>query len=182
MAIYFTSDSHYGHAKILEYCNRPFSSIEEMNDEMVKRWNSRVRDGDTVYHLGDFSMGRKENTQIRRQLAGRVILVKGNHDRSTEHMLASGFEEVHKRLMIEVDGKKIYLAHIPVHLPDVTSTRDNHRNYPPELTQAPLDSYDYFLCGHIHNAWKRQGNTINVGVDVSNFYPLTFAELLERDE
>lgn len=173
--IFFTSDTHFGHANIIQYCKRPFRDVSHMNEALIEKWNSKVGPGDTVYHLGDFCMGPKENVNIRKSLNGKVILVKGNHDKKNEIHLAAGFDEIHKRLEIVVDGYKLYLAHIPIHLdPGI-------RWYPAELKTTPPEEYDYFLCGHVHEQWKRNGNTINVGVDVSDFVPLTLAELLARD-
>jgi len=174
--IYFTSDTHFGHENILKYCNRPFASVEDMNEKLCERWNSRVGPGDTVYHLGDFAMGQKHNVYIRKKLNGKVILVKGNHDRSDTIMKDAGFDEVVRNMTIDLDGYKIYMAHIPVHLPDPTD-----RHYDPSLVQQPPSYYDYFLCGHVHQQWKKNGKTINVGVDVSDYYPLTLQELLNRD-
>lgn len=174
--IFFTSDTHFGHAKIIEYCNRPFRDIPHMNEAMIEKWNAVVGPGDTVYHLGDFSMGPKENVNLRKRLNGKVILVKGNHDRKDPLLIEAGFDEVHRRLEVEVDGYKLYLAHIPMHHdPGV-------RYYPEELKTKPPEYYDYFLCGHVHTEWKRKGKTINVGVDVSNFTPLTLTQLLARDD
>lgn len=174
--IFFTSDTHFGHHNIIEYCKRPFSDIEDMNFQLCQKWNERVGPDDTVYHLGDFAMGKKDNIYLRKNLNGKVILVKGNHDRSTAVMKEAGFDEVVKNLTIDLDGFKLYLAHIPVHLPDPTE-----RSYPTSLTAEPPAHYDYFLCGHVHTQWARNGKTINVGVDVSNYVPLTLTELLARD-
>lgn len=174
--IYFTSDTHFGHANILKYCNRPFKDIADMNTRMIQMWNERVKPDDTVYHLGDFAMGQKQNIYIRQRLNGTIILVKGNHDRKDDVMLSAGFNEVHRSLELELDGYKLYLAHIPIHLPDPTD-----RSYDPSLIPTPPKYYDYFLCGHVHIQWKRQGKTINVGVDVSDYIPLTLTELLTRD-
>lgn len=173
---FFTSDTHWGHQNILAYCKRPFANLEEMNEALCDRWNSRVNHGDTVYHLGDFSMGGRQNLAYRKRLNGKIILVRGNHDYKPEVMLAAGFDEVHSSLTLERDGKKLYLSHIPKHLPDPTN-----RWYHPSLLRDPPTDYDYFLCGHVHEQWKRIGNTINVGVDASNYYPLTLQELLNRD-
>lgn len=175
--IYFTSDTHFGHANIIQYCSRPFTDVDHMNETLVQNWNARVGPDDLVYHLGDFCMGNKKiNAPIRRRLNGKVIIVKGNHDPKDEVLRDAGFDEIHTRLEIEVDGYKLYLAHIPMHLDP------GERYYPPELkTEAPV-YYDYFLCGHVHTSWKRQGKTINVGVDVSDFKPLTLAELIARDD
>lgn len=56
---FFTSDTHFGHVNIILYCNRPFASVLEMNEQVIARWNDRVGPRDTVYHLGDFAMGLK---------------------------------------------------------------------------------------------------------------------------
>lgn len=174
--IFFTSDTHFGHSNIIQYCNRPFMDIPQMNEAMIQKWNAKVGPGDTVYHLGDFSMGPKENVKIRKRLNGKVILIKGNHDRKDEVHKEAGFDEIYKSLEIELDGYKLYLAHIPMHLDA------GERYYPEDLRTKPPPEYDYFLCGHVHTSWARNGKTINVGVDVSNFVPLTLAELLVRDD
>ncbi len=54
MSLYFTSDTHFGHKNIIQTCNRPFASVDEMDEAMVARWNQRVGPDDTVFHLGDF--------------------------------------------------------------------------------------------------------------------------------
>lgn len=174
--IFFTSDLHFGHKNIIEYCKRPFVDVDDMNEQLCQKWNARVKPEDTTYILGDFAMGPKANIYLRKRLNGRVILVKGNHDRSSAAMLEAGFDEVHKNLLIDLDGYKLYLNHIPVHLPDPTE-----RTYEKGLVASPPPYYDYFLCGHVHTQWARNGKTINVGVDVSNYIPLTLSELLVRD-
>ena len=57
--IFFTSDHHFYHSNIIKYCQRPFHSVEEMNEEMIRRWNSVVGVDDTVYYLGDFSLAKR---------------------------------------------------------------------------------------------------------------------------
>lgn len=57
MSAFFTSDNHFSHTAIVGYCERPFRDVEEMNEEMVRRWNEVVRPTDHVYHLGDFALG-----------------------------------------------------------------------------------------------------------------------------
>ena len=176
MTTFFTSDTHLGHARIIELSKRPFANVDEMNEAIIQKWNAVVGPGDTVYHLGDAFMGPPETVQLRKRLNGRFILIKGNHDKKDALLLSAGVDEIHRRLEIELDGYKLYLAHIPVHLPDPTE-----RSYPPDLVRDPPKYYDYFLCGHVHGQWKRQGKTINVGVDVSDFTPLTLEQLLARD-
>ena len=77
--IYVTSDTHFNHKNIIEYCNRPYSSVEEMNKAIIDNWNSVVKDEDTVYVLGDFCLGGKEAIkELCSQLKGHKILIKGN--------------------------------------------------------------------------------------------------------
>ena len=180
--IYFTSDTHFGHANIIKYCDRPFATVEEMNEALVKNWNSRVSPSDTVYHLGDFAMGGKDNLNIRSRLQGKIVLIRGNHDRSCEQMAPYGFSEIYDNLKLEVDGVKLYLAHIAHHIADPYAGRNTTEKILPELLVPPPIDFDYFLCGHVHEKWTRHFNTINVGVDVCNFHPMTLAEVLKRDD
>lgn len=177
MKIFFTSDLHLGHARIIELSKRPFLNVDHMNEILIQNWNAVVDPGDTVYALGDIFMGPRENAFLRKRLNGKIILIKGNHDKKDALLTEAGIDEIHRTLQIELEGYKLYLAHIPVHLHDPTE-----RKYPSELVPEPPKDYDYFLCGHVHNQWNRNGTTINVGVDVSDFAPLTLQELLVRDD
>ena len=81
--IFFTSDLHFGHENVIRFDNRPFNTVEEMDEEMIKRWNAKVGKGDIVYVLGDFiwKAATNEAVSIIRRLNGQIILIKGNHDR-----------------------------------------------------------------------------------------------------
>ena len=81
--IFFTSDLHFGHENVLRFDNRPFETVEEMDDELIKRWNDKVGKGDLVYVLGDLIWKTATNEAIRiiKRLNGQIILIKGNHDR-----------------------------------------------------------------------------------------------------
>ena len=75
--IYFISDIHFYHEKIIEYANRPFKDIEEMNNTLIDNWNKKVKLKDEVYILGDFSFGNKEQTlDLLDKLNGRKYLIK----------------------------------------------------------------------------------------------------------
>lgn len=165
MKTFFVSDTHHNHFRIISYCSRPFKDINHMNEVMIKRWNEKVSKDDLVYHLGDFAMGSKALIPgIRKRLNGKIILIKGNHDSSATRMLEYGFDEVHNSLTIDIDGYKCFLQHKPA------------------ISETLYEGCDYVLCGHVHQAWARKGKMINVGVDVSNFYPLTITELINRDK
>ena len=81
--IYLTSDQHFNNYNILKYQadTRPFGSVAEMNEALIRRWNSVVKPDDTVYVLGDFIMGVAEKAQdILDRLNGNIKLIRGNHD------------------------------------------------------------------------------------------------------
>lgn len=81
--IFFTSDLHFGHENVIGFDNRPFSSVEEMDAELIKRWNEKVSAGDLVYVLGDFIWKTRNNDApaLLNSLNGQKYLIKGNHDR-----------------------------------------------------------------------------------------------------
>lgn len=79
--VFFTSDHHFGHTNILKFCNRPFNSIDEMNEELIKRWNEKISPEDEVYHLGDFALTTSEQfKEIINRLNGTIYLIVGNHE------------------------------------------------------------------------------------------------------
>jgi calcineurin-like phosphoesterase family protein len=161
--IYITSDDHFGHSNIIGYCNRPFSSVQEMDEALIGRWNARVSNLDTVYCLGDFAFGSiGVVADYRKRLNGKIILVKGNHDRHNDSALKlrAGFDEVYKELTLELDGFRLLLKHRP-HVGKETPY------------------HDIMLAGHVHDVWDIKGNIINVGVDVRDFEPKTLCELID---
>jgi len=159
LTIFFTSDTHFGHKKIIEYCNRPFADVHEMNEELIKRWNEKVGPDDIVYHLGDFAfMPKSRIVEIIERLNGKIVLIMGNHDAKGIRKLFHGW---HKELLLslEVNGMtELFLSHYPI----------DHE-------------CGLVLCGHVHNAWKVgsfSGNpVINVGVDVWDYYPVSIEEI-----
>ena len=87
MTVFFTSDTHFGHANIIKFCNRPFRDIDHMDEELIRRWNATVTPDDTVYHLGDVALGSRERWGSRlSRLNGTIYLVPGNHDRCSSVM------------------------------------------------------------------------------------------------
>ena len=164
--IFFTADTHFGHKRILEYCpNRPFSSVEEMNEGIVANWNEAVRETDTVYHLGDVAfMNREDTAAICQRLNGHKILIMGNHDlhRKTVFWEECGFERVHKLGHGRTINRYGFdLCHYPAR---ESLTAYDEREY--LHTHAPLASSNMLLHGHVHERWRQKEQMINVGVDV----------------
>lgn len=167
MRTLFTSDTHFGHANIINYCNRPFDSLEHMDDRLIKNWNERVKPDDMVIFCGDFcfrnSPGGKpgEGTTnkfgfYKEKLNGNIVFIRGNHD--DNNSVNTKIESV----VINVGGHEIYCAHDP-------------HDYCP--------GYDINIVGHIHGKWKikQEGTTvlINVGVDVWDYRPVTTEEIFK---
>ena len=114
--IFFTADTHFGHASILKLCKRPFKTIEEMNETMIKNWNDRVKDTDTVYIVGDMFYRCTDAEDILKRLKGKKRLIVGNHDSSWINgvNLDKYFLSVDKLLEIS-DGKHpLCLCHYPL--------------------------------------------------------------------
>jgi len=81
--VFFTSDLHFGHENVIGFDKRPFATVEEMDTELVRRWNAKVGKGDLVYVLGDMIWKTRNGDaeQLIKSLNGQIILIKGNHDR-----------------------------------------------------------------------------------------------------
>jgi len=149
--VWFTSDTHYWHDNIIkpEYCDRPYFSVEQMNADMIGKWNARVAPDDVVFHLGDFSFGGTAKMQaIVPQLQGHKVLIRGNHDHKVSDAIftAAGFERVERQAIYEVtkDNKvtdeRYYLAHVP-----------QARSEWPRVAAG----CNRQLCGHVHEKWKQ---------------------------
>jgi calcineurin-like phosphoesterase family protein len=108
------ADTHFGHENIIKYESRPFKNTEEMNQALIKNWNSVVGEKDIVYFLGDFALCSKEKIiEIGQQLKGYKILIYGNHDKKSVGVFKrAGFDEVYKH-PIEIDNIIFSHAKIP---------------------------------------------------------------------
>lgn len=113
--IYFISDTHFNHANIIKYCNRPFKYVEEMNETLIDNWNNTIKESDTIYHLGDLALGKSNEIKgLVNRLIGKKYLIRGNHDRwSVSFYEELGFE-VLKFAPIKLDEYKLILSHVPI--------------------------------------------------------------------
>jgi len=179
MKSFVVSDLHFGHLNIIKYCNRPFANPMVMNSALVGNWNSVVTYDDTVYFLGDFSMGNRHSIFHDRCLfdgliAKKIIMITGNHDRNfahydkngmrlgkvknleqvTDYWTKVGFHEVHTEPIVLYD--KLILSHEP--LPDPGKYINIH--------------------GHLHDKNMEGGNYLNVSVEQTNYFPISLEAIM----
>ncbi len=170
MNYFFTGCSHWNHFNIIKYHNRPFLSLEEMNQKMIDRWNEKINNGDQVFHLGDFSFGRNEYdfNKIFFKLKGKIILIKGNHEslawQNRSKFLAS--YDTYKE--IKINNQKIVLSHYPL----LTWNCKHHGAW-------MLHSHCHYNLPCSRKDAKQIGKILDCGVDGNNFYPYSFDEIKE---
>jgi calcineurin-like phosphoesterase family protein len=182
-AVFLVSDTHFGHAGVCRFtCDdgvtkiRPWTDPEEMDEEMVRRWNERVGKNDKVYHLGDVVINRKA-LGIMRRLNGDKVLIRGNHDIFRDEEYREHFREL--RAYHVMNG--MILSHIPLH---------------PES----LGRFGVNIHGHTHQRRVMKprgvdaktgeilyGNEIDpryhcVCVEQTDFAPILFEDVIKRIE
>ena len=121
MTVYISSDLHFGHKKIREYCPQfrsRFSTIEEMDQALIAEWNSKVKPGDQIYFLGDMCFYRTDSevNSLLYALQGNIIWVKGNHDHSSTLKLARKIDRYTIKDVVEMrhsDNNLIVMTHFP---------------------------------------------------------------------
>ena len=150
--IYFTSDTHFCHQNILKFQpkERPFDNVDEMNESIIKTWNNVVKHTDSVYHLGDVSMGHhKEARNLIRRLNGRLYLIRGNHDHFSNRDEAEIFDAVYDYTVLKYEKERFVLFHFPIQQWDRCYYGDMH------------------LHGHCHGNLKDiKPNRFDMGWDV----------------
>lgn len=164
---YFLSDTHFQHFNIIKYENRPFKTIEEMDETLIKNINNRVKEDDYVYFIGDFlfhngAKGKKgeglpnKADEYLKRLHGRWIMIAGNHDSNNTVKTKILF------IVLQLGGMKIKCVHRPDHA---------DKNYPLNLV------------GHVHGKWlykelSPNSVMINCSVEMHNYAPIEFSEIM----
>jgi len=188
MTVWFTADTHFGHTRILELCNRPFKTVEEMNERLVENWNEQVAPDDTTYILGDLALGKLDDSLVYvAMLHGTKLLVPGNHDRVWSGHPKKGkpvrpedlkrYEEAGLTIVDEISTFDYvaqgvgYFANpwTLCHFPDQGDSHDDDRF---DAWRPALYPKHILVHGHVHNKWLTNGPRINVGVDVWGFRPV----------
>ena len=164
--VFVVADTHFNHSNIISYENRPYENKDEMNEDLIKRWNESVAPEDTVYFLGDFCFGGRAITEgIVPRLNGYKVMRKGNHDqRSDRQYKEFGFDEVYQD-DIQLDGV-FALSHYPI----------------PEEELDKLIEIGVVVGnvhGHVHSSIEGldQSKYKCVSVELTNYRPLHIDEV-----
>ena len=172
--LFFCSDSHYSHYNICKYCHRPFQSRSEMDQTLIKNWNAVVPEDGIVVHCGDFMLPHnediKEYNKYLNQLHGRVLLLRGNHDRASLDWVSDKLIAVRDQAMIVVDGVKIFAQHYPC-----AAFNGDYHVYGHIHTLA--DGTCYGIDGDVTKMMRK--NTYDVGVDQNGYTPVSYWQLCD---
>lgn len=160
MAVWFTADTHFGHAGALALYRRPFASVADMNAVMTARWNETVGPTDDVWHLGDFALrtSAEAATELLRQLNGRKHLVTGNNDPPAIVALPD-WSSVQTYAEVTVEGRRLVLCHYAFRTWN-------------GMAKGALN-----LHGHSHGRLKPLPRQTDVGVDAWDFRPIAVSRL-----
>lgn len=171
MNTYIISDTHFNHANIIKYCHRPFKSIKEMNETIIKNWNSIVKSDDIIYHLGDFILGSEWDLKnMVARLNGKIYLIRGNHDKLRTKSFEKAGIKILKNAPILLEDYKIALTHRP--LPD-TMLKKGYVNVHGHIHEKKLEKiYDTKLFSIERH--------INVSCDVIGFKPILITDLINK--
>lgn len=158
--VFLISDTHFNHFNIIKYCNRPFETIEQMNNTIIENWNKTIKPDDKVFFLGDFGFGTIEHLkELCSKLNGNKEIILGNHDQSKRpnQWRSIGFREAHKYPIIY---RNFYiLSHEPLFMNDTMPYLNIH--------------------GHIHGECLDGKNHFNVSCEVLNYMPIDFEKLIK---
>lgn len=189
MTTWFTSDIHFGHHNVINYCNRPYTNTLEMNEDIVKRWNTQVKPNDTVYFLGDFSLNPRYVEQYISRLNGNIHFILGNHDSpflrpDTKNIskrtnfankyLKWGVKSIQQEMYITICAPKkgilgllgfkrkykVQLCHFPF-----ASKNEKDNSDIRYMSNRPEDVGQLLLHGHSHSYYRKNGRKIDVGFD-----------------
>lgn len=153
MTRFVISDHHYDHKNIIEYTNRPFDNVDEMNSYMTKMWNKVVGENDTVIHGGDIAFGSIDNiNNIFSDLNGSKMIIEGNHDDYSPDSIRIPIVE---DTIIQDKGFRFWYTHRPGNVPD--------------------DWNQWVLHGHTHNDMDfidYRNNRVNISVEKVGYMPV----------
>ena len=161
MAIFFTSDTHFGDARILQIAKRPFTAIALHDAALIARWNETVGPEDEVWHLGDFARtsAHERVTSLLAGLNGRKRLIIGNNDGAAA-LASPGWDSIQYYAEISLEGRLCVLCHYPFR------------------TWSQMGKGSINLHGHSHAMLKPLPRQADVGVDAWDYRPVTLETIL----
>ena len=171
---YFIADTHFGHENAIRLNNRPFETVEEMNETIITNWNNRVKKDDEIFIIGDMFFRCKYPESILCVLNGHKHLILGNHDETwvsnPEHQ--KYFRSIDRYLEF-FDGENHYILS---HYPMLSYHYERRKN-------------TYMIHGHIHAdtnidffpILRTRERILNAGVDINGFIPVTLEELIKNN-
>ncbi len=181
-----TSDTHFGHANVIKYSNRPYKDVDEMDSILIKNWNEVVQPNHTIFHLGDFSF--KDPERYLNRLNGKIIYIPGNHDQMfyKNKKLLDRFEnaamlyEVTKR----IDGVKFNMTAEVKYDSKEGKAGMIFLNHYSQLVWNKSHHGAIHLHGHSHGSlrYPKEMRAMDVGVDPMGYYPVLLADCVRRME
>ena len=172
--IWITSDSHFNHNKEFVYKERGFSSVEEMNETIIERWNKHINPNDIVYHLGDLMLGENEyGKSCVERLNGTIRLIRGNHDTDRRwnevYPTIPNVELVGWADVIHYRKYHFYLSHFPTNTANLEAE---------SLHQCTLN-----IAGHTHSKNEFREDVpmyFNAAADANNNTPVLLDDVIEK--
>jgi len=171
--IWFTSDTHFGHANVIKYSRRPWVAVDKMNEGLIERWNSKVKPNDTVYHLGDFCLTMRTELidNWLGKLNGHIRLIRGNHDNwvrrferlDNQHKIKWIRDYAERTFMVDGVKYKFILFHFPL------------------LTWHQSQHGSIMVHGHCHGSLDHLNvdvKRMDVGVDPNDWHPVQLEDII----
>ena len=176
--IFYTSDLHLGHTNIIKHSNRPFNTIEEMDEYLINMWNNVVQNTDTVYIIGDliFRAQTDHIEEYLNKLKGHKHLIVGNHDRPWLNKPNKNYHRFFESVSPLLYAPNKSYSTVMCHYPMMTWPKENRGAY--------------MVYGHIHNNihdwfWPiiaQKDNMLNAGTDVNNYMPVTLDQMIQNNQ
>ena len=178
--IWFTSDWHIQHKNVIDFCNRPFASLEEMHEVLVANVNKLVKPADTLVFVGDITFG---NTTITKTVIDKInctcVAIIGNHDPKYGSLLNMGFKLAVNTMSMTIHDHQVIVSHYPFKPP--FWARVLGRIAKMELRyidrRPPKTRNTYLIHGHTHSKKRFEGYALHVGVDAWDYKPVSMKQI-----
>lgn len=157
--IWFTADEHYGHRNIIDYCERPYDSVEDMDESLIANHNSRVGKHDTTIHAGDFTLVKNRKivwTKYIDRLNGNHVFLRGSHDYWMNGL--KGFDQIWEK---KIGKHYVVVCHYAMR----TWARSHYNSWQ--------------LYGHSHGKLNPVGKQHDIGVDNNIFFPVSMDQITQ---